>query len=172
MACNSLLFLVYVCTWHSSNDFTDSVNKGFPWLWAVTTHLERNQTASQVPVTWYCTLINIRSSKTHVGNIVLFLMLKIPVRDHATYALHDNAQLHSNSQALKHGAATSTASSKQHRSVSARHLHNTKPATSPSTSYLWPRTLYNELWSNDTQFWCMMTGTLLAYMTLKCMCSF
>lgn len=50
-------------------------------------------------------------------------MLKIPVRDHATHALHDNAQLHSDSQALKHGAATSTVSINNTGPVSDRHLH-------------------------------------------------
>lgn len=51
MACKSLLFLVYVCAWHSSNDFTDSVDKGIPGLGAIATHLERSQAASEVSIT-------------------------------------------------------------------------------------------------------------------------
>lgn len=75
------------------NDFTDSVNQGLPGLGAIATHLERNQTTSEVPITWYCKLINTLSSQMHnVSNIVLFLMLKIPVKEHATYALPGNAQ--------------------------------------------------------------------------------
>ncbi|EGW09781.1 hypothetical protein I79_011788 [Cricetulus griseus] len=64
---------------------------------------------------------------------MLFLMFKIPVKDHATYALHENAQLHSNSRALKHRAVSNTVTT-QVQSVMDTST-NTKPVTSHLQAY-------------------------------------